>query len=184
MSSIAPSEASPRRPRHTRLALLLAGLAVLMAGAAFAAVPLYRLFCQVTGFDGTTRRASVAPAAPVAQTVRISFDTNVRDLPLTFEAQTPRVSMKIGATEMVLFKVVNTSDRDVRARAVYNVVPETAGYHFRKLQCFCFSEQTIKAGETVEFPMVFFIDPKFATDRETRNFTDVALSYTFFPAQS
>ena len=181
MSSIAPSE--PKRAgRHARLGLILAGLVVLMTGAAFAAVPLYQLFCQVTGFDGTTGRATAAPAAPIAQALTVSFDTNVRGAPLTFTAERPRVSMKIGATETVLFKVTNTSARDVKARATYNVVPEQAGYYFRKLECFCFSEQTIKAGETIEFPMIFFIDPEFAKDRETRNFTDIALSYTFWPA--
>lgn len=177
MSLTARSEA-----RRARLALVLAGVVVLMTGAAYAAVPLYRLFCQVTGFDGTTGRAEAAPATSIAREVTVSFDTNVRDAPLTFTPEKPRVTLKIGASEMAMFKVTNTSTRDVRARATYNVVPEAAGYYFRKLECFCFQEQTIKAGQTIEFPMVFFIDREFASDRETRNFTDIALSYTFWPA--
>ncbi|HEX8232038.1 MAG TPA: cytochrome c oxidase assembly protein [Caulobacteraceae bacterium] len=179
MSPTVPSE---RRPGHGRFAVVLAAVVVAMVGMAYAAVPLYRTFCQLTGFDGTTGVAKAAPtAAPIAQTVKVSFDTNVRGAPLLFTAEQPFVKVKIGATQMALFKVTNTSNQDIRARATYNVVPEQAGYYFRKLECFCFTDQTIKAGQTVEFPMVFFIDPGFAKDRETRTFTDVALSYTYWP---
>ena len=182
MSPTGPSDLLKRR--HLRLGLLCAVFALGMVGAAFAAVPIYRAFCQLTGFDGTVRKASAAPTVQLDRTLRISFDTNVRDMPWTFEAEKPRVEVKIGATGMAFFKVTNNSDRPVTGRAVYNVVPEQAGAYFQKLECFCFTEQTLQPRQTMEFPMIFFIDPGFVKDRDTQKFTDIALSYTFFPAES
>ncbi len=154
-----------------------------MTGAAFAAVPLYRLFCQVTGFDGTTMRADKASDVVLDETVLIRFDTNVRDLPMRFRAEQVSQRVRIGATGMAYFDVTNTSDQPIYATAAYNVVPERAGPYFQKLQCFCFDGQTIAPGETRQFPVQYFVAPEIATDREARGVREITLSYTFYPTQ-
>ncbi|KQS53958.1 MAG: cytochrome c oxidase assembly protein [Brevundimonas sp.] len=154
-----------------------------MTGAAFAAVPLYRMFCQVTGFDGTVRRAEKAPDVQLDQTVLIRFDTNVRDLPATFRAEQVTQRVRIGETGLAFFDVTNTSDKPVTARASYNVVPEYAGPYFQKLQCFCFTDQTLQPGQTVKFPVQYFVAPEIATDRESRGVREITLSYTFYPSK-
>jgi cytochrome c oxidase assembly protein subunit 11 len=162
--------------------VICAGGMALMVGAAYASVPLYRAFCQLTGFDGTPRRAQAASDAVLDKTITVRFDANVRDLPWTFTAQQTSQSVKIGETKLAFFKVTNNSDRPVTARAVYNVVPEQAGAYFQKLQCFCFNDQTIAAGATIEMPVLYFIDPKYASDINTKGKPEVTLSYTFFPS--
>lgn len=152
-----------------------------MTGAAFAAVPLYRLFCQVTGFDGTVRKAEKAPETQLDQTVLVRFDTNVRDLPMTFRAEQVSQRVRIGETGMAWFDVTNTSDKPIAARAGYNVVPEYSGPYFQKLQCFCFTGQIIQAGQTRRFPVQYFVAPEIATDREARGVREITLSYTFYP---
>ena len=154
-----------------------------MTGAAFAAVPLYRLFCQVTGFDGTTMKAEAAPTEILDQEVLIRFDTNVRDLPMTFKAEQFSQKVRIGETGMAYFEVTNTSNQTLHATAAYNVVPERAGPYFQKLQCFCFDSQTIPAGATMQFPVQYFVAPELATDREARGATEITLSYTFYPSK-
>ena len=167
--------------RNARVAVLLAGLVVLMTGAAFAAVPLYRLFCQVTGFDGTPRRVASAGTEVLDRTIAVRFDTNVRGLPWTFEPEAVSQRMRIGQTSMAFFKVTNTSDRPLTGTAMYNVVPESAGAYFQKMQCFCFEAQTVQPGQTIEFPMLYVVDPQITRDFETRKINEVTLSYTFFP---
>lgn len=154
-----------------------------MTGAAFAAVPLYRMFCQVTGFDGTVKRAEKAPDTVLDETVLIRFDTNVRGLPMTFRAEQVSQRVRIGDTGMAFFDVTNTSDRPIHATAAYNVVPERAGPYFQKLQCFCFEGQTIQPGQTVKFPVQYFVAPEIATDRESRGVREITLSYTFYPTR-
>lgn len=154
-----------------------------MTGAAFAAVPLYRMFCQVTGFNGTVSRAEVAPDTVLDETVLIRFDTNVRDLPMTFRAEQVSQRVRIGETGLAFFDVTNTSDRPIHATAAYNVVPERAGPYFQKLQCFCFDGQTIAPGETRQFPVQYFVAPEIATDRESRGVREITLSYTFYPTK-
>jgi len=183
MSSTDPSDPRREQRRNARVALICAGVFVAMVGAAFAAVPLYRAFCQVTGFDGVVRRADAAPDRVLDKTLEIRFDANVRDLPWTFKALQTQQTLKIGATGLAFFQVTNNSDKPVTGHAVYNVVPEQAGAYFQKLQCFCFSDQTIGPGKTVEFPVLYFVDPKYAEDFETRGKPQVTLSYTFYPAQ-
>lgn len=156
-----------------------------MTGAAFAAVPLYRLFCQTTGFAGTVSRVARAPdGAPLSRTLKIGFDTNVRGLPWIFKPEQTSQTLQIGATGLAFFTVTNTADHPLTGRAAYNVVPLQAGAYFHKLQCFCFSDQTIPAHATIRFPVVYFVDRKFASDPDTDTFTDVTLSYTFFPVRS
>lgn len=169
--------------RQNAIALACAAGVVFMTGAAFAAVPLYQLFCQVTGFDGTVRRADKAPDRVLDGTVMIRFDTNVRDLPMVFRAEQTTQRVRIGETGMAYFDVTNTSDQPIRARAGYNVVPEHTGPYFQKLQCFCFDEQIIPAGETMKFPIQYFVAPELATDAEARGATEITLSYTFYPSK-
>lgn len=178
-----PGDRTAKQKRGAgRTALIAAAVVFLMVGAAFAAVPLYRAFCEMTGFGGTTQRAERASSVVLDRTVRVGFDTNVRDgLPWTFTAEQRSVELKIGATGMAFFKVKNTADHAITARATYNVVPQAAGIHFRKLECFCFSDQTLQPGEVAEFPMIFYVDPAFAEDDETKGGSDITLSYSFFP---
>ena len=154
-----------------------------MTGAAFAAVPLYRMFCQVTGFNGTVSRAETAPDRVLDETVLIRFDTNVRDLPMVFHAEQVSQRVRIGETGMAFFDVTNTSDQPIQATAAYNVVPERAGPYFQKLQCFCFDSQTIQPGQTMKFPVQYFVAPEIATDRESRGVREITLSYTFYPTK-
>jgi cytochrome c oxidase assembly protein subunit 11 len=139
-----------------------------MIGAAYAAVPLYKLFCQVTGFDGTVRKAEVAPSRVLDRKITVRFDANIRELPWKFQALQPKQDIRIGDTGLAFFKVTNPSDKPITGRALYNVVPEQAGPYFQKLECFCFTSQTIQPGQTVEFPVVYFVDPQYADDPETK----------------
>lgn len=180
MSLTAPSD--PDRKRNVRVAVICATVFFGMIGGAYASVPLYRLFCQVTGFDGTVRRADTAPDTVLGKTLTIRFDANTRDLPFTFTSEQTSQEVRIGETKLAFFKVTNNSDKPVTARAIYNVVPEQAGAYFQKLQCFCFNDQTIPARTTVEMPVLYFVDPKYAEDKNTKGKPEVTLSYTFFPS--
>jgi len=185
MSSTPTSSATERKngPRNGQVALYCVALLLVMIAAGYAAVPLYRIFCQQTGFNGTVSRVTRAPiGAPLAQKINVSFDTNVRGLPWVFKAEQPSQSLQIGATGLAFFTVTNTSDHPITGHAAYNVVPEQAGTYFHKLQCFCFTDQTIAAHTTKRFPVIYFVDNQFASDPDTKGFTDVTLSYTFFPA--
>ena len=153
-----------------------------MAGAAYASVPLYRAFCQATGFSGAVPRATVKPTTMLDQKVTVTFDTNVRTLPWKFTPDQVHQTVRIGESGLAFFTVTNNGDQPLTGRAAYNVVPMQAGAYFRKLQCFCFSDQTIAAHTTMRFPVVYFVDPGFAKDDDTKATTDVTLSYTFFPA--
>ena len=178
-----PAPADPGRKRNARVALICVGAFVVMTGAAYAAVPLYKAFCQLTGFDGATRRADAASEKVLDRTLTVHFDTNVNGgLPWTFTAAQTSQTVKIGETKLAFFKVTNNSDKPVTARAVYNVVPEQAGVYFQKLQCFCFNDQTIAAHATVEMPVLYFIDPKYVDDINTKGKPEVTLSYTFYPS--
>ena len=168
--------------RNARLALICGGFVAVMVGMAFAAVPVYRAFCQATGFNGTVRRASYAPGAGSNQTVVVSFDTNVRGLAWTFAPVQRSQTATLGQPKLAFFQATNTGPTAVTGRALFNVTPESAGPYFLKLECFCFKNQTIKPGETVEFPVVYFVDPRYAADRDAMDAGPITLSYTFFPA--
>jgi cytochrome c oxidase assembly protein subunit 11 len=181
MSSTPTSSVTERK--NSRVALYCVAVLLAMIAAGYAAVPLYRMFCQQTGFNGTVSRATRAPVGAVlAQKLNVSFDTNVRGLPWVFKAEQGSQSLQIGSTGLAFFTVTNTSDHPITGHAVYNVVPEQAGTYFHKLQCFCFTDQTIAAHTTMRFPVVYFVDTQFASDPDTKGFTDVTLSYTFYPA--
>ena len=174
----------PSSRRNARLAAVCVAGIALMGGAAYASVPLYKAFCQLTGFDGATRRAEVAPDQVLARTLKVRFDANVRDLPWRFQAVETSQMARIGETKVAHFRVTNTGSKAVTGRAVFNVVPEQAGPYFRKLECFCYTDQTIGAGESVDMPVLYFIDPEFATDANTRGKQEVTLSYTFYPSET
>jgi cytochrome c oxidase assembly protein subunit 11 len=184
MSRIAPSDPvkALASKRNARVALICAAAFFGMVGAAYASVPLYRLFCQMTGFDGTVRKAELKPTKVLDRKVTIRFDANVRTLPWAFSAEQTSQQVRIGATGLAFFKVTNKGDKPMTGRALYNVVPEQAGPYFQKLECFCFSNQTIQPGQTVEFPVVYFVDPQYVDDAETKGKDEITLSYTFFPA--
>jgi cytochrome c oxidase assembly protein subunit 11 len=152
-----------------------------MLGLAYASVPLYKLFCQVTGFGGTTQVAEAAPEQPVARMIKVRFDGNVTaGMPWDFSPDVREVELQLGETRQVSFTARNTTNRDVTGTATFNVTPEIAGAYFNKLECFCFTETTLKPGESLNMPVVFFIDPAILDDAEARRITTITLSYTFF----
>jgi cytochrome c oxidase assembly protein subunit 11 len=176
---------NPMQRRHRAIAAWCAVLVVVMVGAAYAAVPLYRLFCQVTGFDGTPRIATKAPDTVLDQTVTVRFDGNVAPgLPWRFGPKQTTMTVKIGENAMAYYYATNTSDRPVKGTATYNILPEVAAAYFNKIQCFCFTEQVLQPGETAQFPVSFFIDPQIVGDKDARHVTQVTVSYTFHPMEA
>jgi cytochrome c oxidase assembly protein subunit 11 len=168
--------------RNLVLALGLAAVFVAMVGMAFAAVPFYRAFCQATGFNGTVRRARFAPGEVAGPTVNVSFDTNVRGLSWTFVPVQRSQAVRLGEAKLAFFLATNTGPKTLTGRALFNVTPESAGPYFSKLECFCFTNQTLRPGQTAEFPVVYFIDPRYRADRDAVAAGPITLSYTFFPA--
>jgi cytochrome c oxidase assembly protein subunit 11 len=164
-----------------RTALIAAGAVVGMGGLGFASVPIYRTFCQVTGYGGTTQRGQAAPGG-VGQKVTIAFDANVNPgLNWSFRPENPQDVVDIGARDMAFFLATNKSAQPLTGTAAFNVVPEQAGKYFTKIQCFCFTQQTLQPGETVRMPVIFFVDPKIHEDADTRDVRKITLSYTFYP---
>jgi len=173
---------TPKRPRrHRFVALSLVGLVAAMAGLAFASVPLYRAFCKATGYGGVPQRAERAPDAILDRIIRVRFDANVdHGLPWSFAPEKRVIEVKIGETALAFFKATNNSGAPVTGTAVFNVVPEIVGRYFTKIECFCFKEQTLAANSSVEMPVTFFVDPKIVDDEDTKNISEITLSYTFF----
>lgn len=171
--------------RKTRTALLASLGVVGMAGLGFASVPLYRVFCQVTGLNGTTQIAAAAPGAVQGKIVTVAFDSNVsKAMPWQFAPEQRSERAALGARKMAFFTAKNLSDQPITGTATFNVTPAQAGKYFNKIQCFCFSEQTLKPGEEVRMPVVYFVDPALATDPDTRTVEEITLSYTFYPVDS
>jgi cytochrome c oxidase assembly protein subunit 11 len=154
-----------------------------MGALSYAAVPLYRMFCQATGFGGTPQRAEKAPDRVLDRTISVRFDGNVSpDLPWSFEPAQRRLDVKIGDNVLAFYKASNTSDRPLTGTASFNVSPDVAGRYFGKIECFCFKEQTLAPGETVDMPVSFFVDPSIADDPDAARVIEITLSYTFYPA--
>lgn len=175
---------APGKPRtNAPLAVGLLVVAVGMVGAAFAAVPLYRMFCQATGYLGTTQRASTGADHMVDRRVIVRFDSNVSGLPWTFRPEQPQIEVSLGETALVNFIAENDGPAAVTGQATFNVQPTIAGYYFNKIECFCFSEQELQPGERVEMPVQFFVSPDLDDDRELAGTRTITLSYTFFPAE-
>jgi cytochrome c oxidase assembly protein subunit 11 len=184
------SLALEQRNRTVGLVALLVALAML--GLGYASVPLYRLFCQVTGYGGTTQRATEAEAVTAAEqaasagapTISIRFDANVdRTLPWTFHPRQVTDTVQIGQRDMAIFEARNNSFRPITGSASFNVEPEQAGKYFNKIQCFCFTEQTLRPGQQVTMPVLYFVDPKALDDPAMKGVEQITLSYTFHEAK-
>ncbi len=154
--------------------LLLAGIFILMLGLSYAAVPLYDLFCRVTGFGGTTQISNNAPV------VSVRFDTNVNNLPWDFKAKSNVIDVKVGQVNKIEFEVTNYSNEPTAGVANFNVSPSSFGKYYSKLGCFCFEKQELKAGEKATYVMTFYLDPEMVNDATVKNLEDVTMSYTFF----
>ena len=166
---------------NRKLVVRLVALVVVMGALSWAAVPFYSWFCQVTGFAGTTQVATQGSDRVLEETVRVRFDANVMpDLDWTFRPMQREMTVRIGETAMAYYEAVNNSDQVVTGTASYNVSPDAAGYFFEKIECFCFTEQTLKPGERVEMPLTFFVSPDMVADRDAGRIRDITLSYTFF----
>ena len=167
--------------RNGRTALIMAAIVAAMIGLAFASAPLYRAFCEATGFGGTPLRADRAPGA-IAGQVQVRFDANAHPgLPWRFEPVQTTVNVAPGAQTRILYRAENLSARTITGQAAYNVSPDQVGKYFKKIQCFCFTEQTLKAGQKVDMPVVFFVDPAIKKDPDTKDVDQITLSYTFYP---
>ena len=168
--------------------LRTASLATLMAfgmgGLGYASVPLYRMFCQVTGFAGTTQKSEngVAPGAIAGKTMSIRFDANhTNALPWMFKPEANTANVTIGEREMAFFVAKNLSDKPITGAASYNVSPASAGAYFTKIQCFCFTQQTLQPGQEVRMPVIYYVDPAILKDMDAREISEITLSYTFYP---
>jgi cytochrome c oxidase assembly protein subunit 11 len=156
-----------------------------MVGMSFAAVPLYAIFCQVTGLGGTTQRAEAAPDAVADRTIQVRFDANVGNgLGWSFRPLTRAVQVKMGEVGEAVFVAENRTDKPVTGAAVFNVTPLEVGAYFNKIACFCFDEQTLQPGERVEMPVTFFVDPAMAKDSDVEYVRSLTLSYTFYPVDT
>lgn len=155
-----------------------------MIGMAYAAVPLYKMFCQATGYGGKTQRAEQQYAGRVLdREVTVRFDANVAGVPWDFQPVERSVTMKIGETVQVRYKATNKFDRPVTGRATFNVQPELAGPYFNKVECFCFTDTTLKPGEALDMPVVFYVDPDIVNVPELKDMKTITLSYTMFPIE-
>lgn len=167
--------------RNFRLGAILAGVVVAMVGLAYASVPLYDLFCRVTGFGGETQRADAAPAETGDRKFTIQFNADVDlSLPWSFRPAQGAVEVRLGEERLAFFRAVNDSDTPVTGTAVFNVTPQKVGAYFNKIQCFCFEKQTLQPGEAMDFPVSFFVDPEIMAERNLDDVKTITLSYTFF----
>lgn len=170
--------------RNEKVAFTLMGLVVGMTGLAFASVPLYQLFCQVTGYGGTTQVASEAPKGLIDRQMTVRFDSNIDSALAWKVVPSDPVTGQVGALETVTYRATNLTDRPITGMAVFNVTPEKAGYYFNKMECFCFTEQTLAPGETVDMPIVFFVDPEIDENHDLDTVREITLSYTFYASDT
>jgi cytochrome c oxidase assembly protein subunit 11 len=177
-------QTSPTTPARRNLGVAAACLAFagVMVGMAYAAVPLYAMFCQLTGYGGTTQRVEQFSDRVLDRTITVRFDANVSGgLPWQFEPAARDMTMRIGETAEARYIATNLFDRPASGRATFNVTPEMAGAYFNKVECFCFTDTTLKPGEALDMPVVFYVDPDIADVPELENVNTITLSYTFFP---
>ena len=177
------STVTPNLKLNRKVGLMALAFALFMLGMGFAAVPLYRMFCAATGFGGTTQRASAAEAGGVqvaAQHISVRFDGNVESgMPWRFGPEQVTEDMRIGERKIAYFTAENLSDHTITGIASFNVEPESAGLYFKKIQCFCFNQQTLKPHEKVRMPVLYYVDPAILNDSDTKATTQITLSYTF-----
>ena len=182
MATDALSPAPERRNRNVAVLLFL--LVVGMVGAAYAAVPIYQIFCKATGYGGTTRVATDNPKGIIARQMMTRFDSNV-DAGLAWQVTPARpMTGEIGGVETAVFTARNLTNHTITGTAAFNVTPERAGVYFNKIQCFCFTEQTLKPGETAQMPVTFFVDPDIDKDTELKTIREITLSYTFYASKN
>jgi len=178
------SNPSPQRRRDVMTAAACGVLVAAMVGAAYAAVPLYDWFCRTTGFGGTTQVASAGPSHVLDRKLKVRFDANVAGgLPWRFEPEQTSIEVRVGEVVTVAYRVVNESARETTGVASYNVSPPTVGGYFSKINCFCFTDQRLKAGEKRDMTVVFFVDPALAKDSEQDDLDTITLSYTMYPVR-
>ena len=171
----------PPGKSNLRVAIMAGCVAVGMVGVAYAAVPLYRVFCQVTGFGGTTQRAEASPHTVLDRKITVAFDANVNSsLNWTFVPAQHSQTIRIGEQTLAFYKAVNNGSQPVTGTATFNVTPLAAGAYFSKIDCFCFSEQTLKPGEQVDMPVSYFVDPDIVNDPDMKLVNTITLSYTFY----
>ena len=170
--------------RNRKTLLTCVTVVFAMIGLSFASVPLYDLFCRVTGFAGTTQTAVQSSGAVVDRIMRIRFDASTNSaLPWRIAPQQREISMKIGETAIAIYQATNTDDETITGTAVFNVTPLKAGRYFTKIACFCFTEQHLAPGQTVDMPVTFFVDPEIVNDPNLDDVTTITLSYTFYRAE-
>ncbi|MEM7497513.1 MAG: cytochrome c oxidase assembly protein [Pseudomonadota bacterium] len=174
------------KPNLAKKAVPLVGVAFGMLGMAYAAVPLYDLFCRVTGFGGTTQTAESRSAPKILdQTITVRFDASKgRDMPWRFTPMQDEVEVRIGETGLAFYEAHNPTDRPVTGTATYNVAPYSVGGYFVKIDCFCFEEQTLEPGQTIQMPVTFYVDPEILDDAETERVHTITLSYTFYEQEA
>jgi cytochrome c oxidase assembly protein subunit 11 len=179
------AQSTPRKPRNNGAVVFMCLAFVFGMGAAsYAAVPLYRMFCQLTGYNGTTQRVEQASTVILDRKMRVTFDANVAPgLDWEFKPVEREVNPRIGETIQVNFTAVNKSDKPSRGQAVFNVTPGEAGVYFNKVQCFCFNETVLQPGEKLDMPVVFYIDADIVKAVESKDIHTVTLSYTFYPKE-
>jgi cytochrome c oxidase assembly protein subunit 11 len=179
-----PKMLAPPLRRDLLIAFCCGGLVAIMIGMSFAAVPLYSWFCRTTGYGGTTQVAKAAPRQTSDRIVTVRFDANVAaGLPWRFEPEQRTIDVKLGQVVTVYYSVINEAARVTAGQAGYNVNPSTVGIYFDKINCFCFTEQTMKPGEHRDMAVVFYVDPKLAEDSEQDHVGLITLSYTFYPVR-
>jgi cytochrome c oxidase assembly protein subunit 11 len=172
----------PKKQRaNKRVAAICVAFFGGMIGMAYAAVPLYTLFCQVTGYGGTTQRVDQYSDRVLERTITVRFDANTSGLPWDFKPVARDTTIKIGETVQAHYTAANLTDRPRSGRATFNVTPQLAGAYFNKVECFCFTDTTLKPGETLDMPVLFYVDPDIVNVPELKNIKTITLSYTFFP---
>lgn len=185
-ASLLPPSPFDRNRANRRTLVAAAGVGLAMLGLGFASVPLYRIFCEQTGFGGTTKRASADVQVQVASghQMSIRFDSNVAPgMPWSFRPEHVTDTVTVGARDMAIFVAKNLSDKPVTGTAAFNVTPTQAGGYFTKVQCFCFTEQTLQPGQEVRMPVIYYVDPKILNDPDNRDTQQITLSYTFYPVE-
>lgn len=171
--------------KNAKMLMTIMGVVVLMVGLSFASVPLYDMFCRVTGFGGTTMVSDKLPDEIKERTVKIHFDTNTsRNMNWDFKPEKYEETVKLGQQGLIAFVAKNNSRVPTAGTALYNVTPAKVGKYFQKIQCFCFAEQILSPGQEMQMPVLFYVDPKLDDDPTMEDVKTITLSYTFFPAES
>ncbi len=179
------NKTEPKKKGNSAVVAMCCSFVIGMGAMAYAAVPLYEMFCKATGYGGTTQRVEQASDVILDQTIKVRFDANTGPgLPWTFEPVQREVELKIGETVQILYKARNNSSKATTGQATFNVTPEQTGAYFNKVQCFCFTETTLQPGEELEMPVVFFVDPEIVKAVETKGIHTITLSYTFYPHEA